>query len=71
MFWTKLIIFKTKEKDRDFMISFEGMPENFKGTYPGAQCLIDCTEHFYQKPSSLTIQSKVPFTQAKSSMLHM
>ena len=33
IFWTKLI-FKTKEQERDFMISFEGMPENFKGIYP-------------------------------------
>ena len=33
IFWTKLI-FKTKEEELHFMISFEGMPENFKGTYP-------------------------------------
>ena len=26
-------IFKTKEQEHDFMISFEGIPENFKGTY--------------------------------------
>ena len=47
------------------------MPENFKGTYPSAQCINDCTEHFYQRPLSLTVQSEVPFIQAKSTMLHM
>ena len=31
IYWTKLI-FKTKEQEReDFMKSFGGMPENFKG----------------------------------------
>ena len=53
------------------MISFEGMPENFKGTYSSARCIIDCAEYFYQRPSSLTVQSKVPFIQAKSTRLHM
>ena len=32
IFWTKLT-FKTKEQECDFMISFEGRPENFKETY--------------------------------------
>ena len=40
IFWTKLI-FRTKEQEHDFTISFEGMPENFKGTYPIAQCVMD------------------------------
>ena len=45
IFGTK-VIFKTKEQDRDFMISFEGMPENFKGTsYPSVWCIIDSAEH--------------------------
>ena len=44
-------IFKTKEQEHDFMISFEGMPKNFKGTCPSARCTIDCTEHFYQRSS--------------------
>ena len=68
-FWTKLI-FKIKEQERDFMIKFEGMPENLKEAYPNARCIVDCTEHFHQKPSSLTVQSKVHFIQAKSTMLH-
>ena len=50
------------------MISFEAMSENFKGTYPNAQCTIDCTEYFYQRHSSPTIQFKVPFIQAKSTI---
>ena len=68
LFWTKLI-FKTKEQGRDFMISFEGMSENFKEVYPSAWCIIDCTEYFYHRPSSLIVQSKVSFIQAKSTML--
>ena len=51
------------------MINFEGMPENFKGTYPSAQCIIDCTEHFCQGSSFLTVHCKVPLIQAKSAML--
>ena len=53
------------------MISFESIPENFKGTYPSVRYIIDCKEHFYQRPWSLTVQSKVPFIQAPSTMLHM
>ena len=64
-FWKKLI-FKTKDQERDFMISFEGMPENFIGTHPSVQCVIDCTEHFYQKPSPLN-----PNSLYSSTMLHM
>ena len=40
IFWTKLI-FKTKKQERDFMISFEGMPENFKGIYPSPRCITE------------------------------
>ena len=36
----------------------EGMRENFY-----------CTEHFYQRLSSLTVQSKGPFIKAKSTMV--
>ena len=35
------------------------MPECFKDTYPNARVMIDCTELFCQKPSSLTIQSSL------------
>ena len=49
----------------------EGMPENLKRTYPSARCIINYIEHFHQKPSSLTVQSKVLFIQAKSIMLQM
>ena len=70
IFWKKLI-FKTKEQEGDFMISLEVMSENFKGTYPSARCIIDSTEHFYQRPSSLTVQPNVPFIPAKSTILDM
>ena len=42
---------------RDIVI--ETMPECFKDTYPNARVMIDCTELFCQKPSSLTIQSSL------------
>ena len=32
------------------------MSETFKATYPSTTCLIDCTEIFYQKSSSLSCQ---------------
>ena len=35
----------------------EALPEIFKTVYPSARCIIDCTEIFYQKPSSLFCQS--------------
>ena len=35
----------------------ESMPESFKRTYPTTRCIIDCTELFCQRPSSLAIQS--------------
>ena len=35
----------------------ETMPEIFRKTYPSTRCIIDCTELFCQRPSSLTIQS--------------
>ena len=35
----------------------ETMPENFRKTYPSTRCIIDCTELFCQRPSSLSIQS--------------
>ena len=59
------------KQERDSIINFEGMAENFKGTYSSARCIIDCTEHFYQRPSSLIARSKVPFIQAKNTKLHM
>ena len=33
------------------------MPESFKQTYPNTWYIIDCTELFYQRPSSLFVQS--------------
>ena len=35
------------------------MPERFKATYPNTRVIIDFTELFCQKPSSLTIQSSL------------
>ena len=35
------------------------MPECFKATYPNIRVIIDCTELFCQKPSSLTIKSSL------------
>ena len=35
----------------------ETMPESFRRAYPSTRCVIDCTELFCQRPSSLTIQS--------------
>ena len=64
---TKLI-FKTKEQERDFMISFESRPENFKGMYPSARCLMVCTEHFYQRPSSPMLAIK-KFHQIRNEIL--
>ena len=46
-------IWPTKE------IVIKTMPECFKATYPNTRVIIDCTELFCQKPSSLTIQSSL------------
>lgn len=35
------------------------MPESFKRTYPTTSCIIDCTELFCQRPSSLATQSSL------------
>ena len=35
------------------------MPESFKKTYPSTRCIIDCTELFCQRPSSMLIQSSL------------
>ena len=35
------------------------MPESFKRTYSTTRCIIDCTELFCQRPSSLAIQSSL------------
>ena len=35
------------------------MPQVFKDTYPSTRVIIDCTELFCQRPSSLTIQSSL------------
>ena len=40
-------------------IVIDTMLECFKGTYPNTRVIIDCTEVFYQKPSSLTNQSSL------------
>ena len=52
------------------MISFEDMHESFKGTYSSARRVIDCTEHFYQRLSTLTVQFRVLFIRTKSTILH-
>ena len=33
------------------------MPQSFKNTYPSTHCIIDCTELFCQRPSSISTQS--------------
>ena len=35
------------------------MPDNVKNIYPSTRCIIDCTELFCQRPSSLSIQSSL------------
>ena len=35
------------------------MPESFKMTYPSTRCILDCTELFCQRPSSLATQSSL------------
>ncbi len=37
----------------------KSMPETFRKTYPSTRCIIDCTELFCQRPSSLSIQSSL------------
>ena len=37
----------------------ETMPESFKTTYPTTRCIIDCTELYGQRPSSLSMQSSI------------
>ena len=37
----------------------ESIPETFKQTYPNTRCIIDCTELFCQRRSSLSIQSSL------------
>ena len=43
----------------------ETMPKAFKETYPSTRCIIDCTELFCQRPSSLSTQSNM-YSQYKS-----
>ena len=38
---------------------YTSMPQVFKDTYPSTRVIIDCTELFCQRPSSLTIQSSL------------
>ncbi|XP_065662822.1 uncharacterized protein LOC136085444 [Hydra vulgaris] len=38
---------------------YKFMPESFKMTFPSTRCIIDCTELFCQKPSSLRHQSSL------------
>ena len=40
----------------------ESMPETFKQTYSNTRHIIDCTELFCQRPSSLSIQSHIQVT---------
>ena len=37
----------------------ETMPESFKTTYPTTRCIIDCTELYCQRPSSLSTQGSM------------
>ncbi|XP_065069725.1 uncharacterized protein LOC135694784 [Rhopilema esculentum] len=37
----------------------KSMPASFKKTFPSTRCIIDCTELFCQRPSSLAIQSSL------------
>ena len=37
----------------------EKMPDRFKRTYPTTRCIIDCTELYCQRPSSLATQSSL------------
>lgn len=37
----------------------ESMPEPFRRTYPTTRCILDCTELFCQRPSSLSTQSSL------------
>ena len=59
--WANFIYFKLgcvpiwRTKD----IVIETMPEFFRDTYPDMRVIIDSTELFCQKPSSLTIQSSL------------
>ena len=59
--WANFIYFKLScvpiWPTKDVVI--ETMPECFKATYPNTRVIIDCTELFCQKPSSLTIQSSL------------
>ena len=64
-FWRKLI-FKTKAQERDFIVSFEGMPKKFKGTYPSTQCVIDYTEYFCQRPRPSTFNLKFLLFELKA-----
>ena len=43
----------------------ETMPVTFQNTYPTTRCIIDCTELFCQRPSSMSIQSHM-YSQYKS-----
>lgn len=43
----------------------KAMPESFKRTYPSTRCIIDCTEMYCQRPSSLATQSAL-YSQYKS-----
>ena len=38
-------------------VILDTMPESFRSTYPTTRCIIDATELFCQRPSSLTLQS--------------
>lgn len=46
-------IWPTREQVNDTM------PTSFKNTYPSTRCIIDCTEIFCQRPSSLSTQSSL------------
>ena len=57
--WTNFLYFKlgnvpiwpTREQVDEYM------PESFRRAYPSTRCIIDCTELYCQRPSSLSTQS--------------
>ena len=57
--WTNFLFFKigndtfwtTLEQEDEYM------PESFRRAYPSTRCIIDCTELYCQRPSSLSTQS--------------
>ena len=45
----------------------EYMPESFRRAYPSTRCIIDCTELYCQRPSSLSRQSALYLSHVEES----